>query len=128
MTAVRPQSFYMTDPTPDADDATSDGILVFRGSAPGVGVGDLVQVNGRVGEFRPGGSGSDNLTTTQLTNPSSTNPIAIRILSSDNTLPVTLGGIGGRVPPSEVIDNDSTGGSVENAGGTFDPAQDGIDF
>ncbi|MBA2634055.1 MAG: lamin tail domain-containing protein [Chloroflexi bacterium] len=128
VTAVRPQSFYMTDPTPDADDATSDGILVFRGSAPGVGVGDLVQVNGRVGEFRPGGSGSDNLTTTQLTNPSSTNPIAIRILSSDNTLPVTLVGTGGRVPPGEVIDNDSAGGSVENAGGTFDPAQDGIDF
>ena len=128
VTAVRPLSFYMTDPTPDADDATSDGILVFRNAAPGVAVGDLVLVHGRVAEFRPGGASTDNLTTTELENPSATTPLSIQVVSHDNTLPVTLVGTGGRVPPNQVIDNDSVGGSVENPGGTFDPAQDGIDF
>ena len=54
VTAVSSSGFWMTDPTPDDDDATSDGILVFRGAAA---VGDLVTVNGRVDEFRPGGTG-----------------------------------------------------------------------
>ena len=128
VTAVRSLSFYMTDPTPDADAATSDGILVFRNAAPGVAVGDLVRVHGRVAEFRPGGASTDNLTTTELVNPSDATPLSIQVVSHDNTLPVTLVGTGGRVPPNQVIDNDSVGGSVENAGGTFDPAQDGIDF
>ena len=79
-------------------------------------------------EFRPGGASTDNLTTTELENPSATTPLSIQIVSHDNTLPVTLVGTGGRVPPNQVIDNDSVGGSVENAGGIFDPAQDGIDF
>ncbi len=116
VTAVRSLSFYMTDPTPDADDATSDGILVFRNAAPGVAVGDLVLVHGRVAEFRPGGASSDNLTTTELENPSATTPLSIQVVSHDNTLPVTLVGTGGRVPPNQVIDNDSVGGSVENRG------------
>ena len=81
-------------------------------------------VNGRVAEFRPGGSGSANLTTTQITNPG----LSIQVGTGDHMLPVTTVGNGGRIPPNVVIDNDSVGGSVENAGGTFDPAQDGIDF
>ena len=128
VTAVRPSSFYMTDPTPDADDATSDGILVFRGSAPGVAVGDLVLVSGRVTEFRPGGASTANLSTTELVNPSATNPISVQVVSHDNALPVVVVGDGGRVPPSDIIDDDAVGGSVENSGGIFDPATDGIDF
>ena len=54
VTAVSSSGFWMTDPTPDDDDATSDGIFVFRGAAA---VGDLVAVDGRVDEFRSGGSG-----------------------------------------------------------------------
>ena len=76
VTAVRSLSFWMTDPTPDADDATSDGVLVFRGAAPGVAVGDLVRVHGRVNEFRPGGAGTDNLTTTEMENPSATTSLS----------------------------------------------------
>lgn len=124
VTAVRPLSFYMTDPTPDTDDATSDGILVFAAAAPAVAVGDRVLVNGRVTEFRPGGTSSANLTTTQLANPG----LSVQVLESGIPLPVTTVGTGGRVPPNVVIDDDSVGGSVENAGGTFDPGQDGIDF
>jgi predicted extracellular nuclease len=45
--------YYLQDPTPDADDATSDGVLVF-GSAP-VSVGDLVRASGTVTEFTRSG-------------------------------------------------------------------------
>jgi uncharacterized protein len=57
VTWERSSSFYMQDATPDADDATSEGILVF-GSGLGalVNVGDHVRVGGRVLEFRPGGA------------------------------------------------------------------------
>jgi len=120
----RPDSFYMQDPTPDADEATSEGILVF-GSGVGalVGVGDHVSVGGRVAEFRPGGSATDNLTTTEITTPN----LSVTVLSSGNPLPVpTVIGTGGRVPPSMVIEDDATGNVEES--GVFDPAQDGIDF
>jgi predicted extracellular nuclease len=120
----RPDSFYMQDPTPDADEATSEGILVF-GSGVGalVEVGDDVRVGGRVVEFRPGGSGTDNLTTTEITTPN----LSVTVLSSGNALPApTVVGTGGRVPPSLVIEDDATGNVEES--GVFDPAQDGIDF
>jgi hypothetical protein len=124
VTALRPTSgagFYLQDPSADADDATSEAIFVFTGSAPTVLVGDEVQVVGNVTEFRPGGSASTNLTTTELTAPS------VSVLSSGNAAPpATVVGTGGRVPPGAVIDDDATG-SVETSG-TFDASTDGIDF
>jgi uncharacterized protein len=121
VTATRSNGFWMQDPSPDSDVATSEAILVFTGSAPTVAVGDSVQVTGTVTEFRPGGDTSTNLTTTELVSPS------IGILSSGNALPAaTIAGIGGRVPPNTVIEDDAAG-SVETSG-VFDPATDGIDF
>jgi uncharacterized protein len=124
VTVERSSSFWMQDPTPDADEATSDGILVF-GSGVGalVSVGDQVRVSGRVLEFRPGGETPDNLTTTEITTPG----LSVAVLSSGNPLPApTVMGAGGRMPPSRVIEDDASG-SVETSG-TFDPATDGIDF
>jgi predicted extracellular nuclease len=124
VTVERSSSFWMQDPTPDTDEATSDGILVF-GSGVGalVSVGDHVSVSGRVVEFRPGGETTDNLTTTEITTPG----LSVAVLSSGNPLPgPTVVGAGGRVPPSTVIEDD-TSGSVESSG-VFDPAADGIDF
>ena len=121
VTAVRSNGFYLQDPAPDNDEATSEGLFVFTSSPPAVSLGDAVRVSGRVAEFRPGGSSSTNLTTTELTAP------VVTILSSDNPLPTpTIIGRGGRVPPQEVIEDDAAG-SVETSG-VFDPAQDGIDF
>ncbi|MEN4011877.1 MAG: lamin tail domain-containing protein [Bellilinea sp.] len=118
------RGFYMQQPNPDADDATSEGLFVFTSSAPTVQVGDLVLVTGTVTEFRPGGSGgTNNLTLTEIDNPGRT----VTVLSSGNPLPdPVIIGAGGRVPPTEVIDDD-TFGSVES-GGSFDAATDGIDF
>lgn len=121
VTATRSNGFWMQDPSPDSDPATSEGILIFTGSAPTVAVGDSVQVSGTVTEFRPGGATSTNLTTTELISPS------VGVLSTGNALPAsTVIGSGGRVPPNLVIEDDATG-SVETSG-TFDPATDGIDF
>jgi len=113
--------FYLQDPIPDADVSTSEAIFVFTSSAPTVAVGDQVQVVGNVSEFRPGGSATTNLTTTELTSPTTA------VLSSGNSLPAaTVIGNGGRLPPSMVIEDDAAG-SVETSG-VFDPATDGIDF
>jgi uncharacterized protein len=121
VTAKLGNGFYMQDPTPDADVATSEAIFVFTSSAPTVNVGDDVRVGGRVSEFRPGGASSTNLTTTELTSPT------ITVLSSGNSLPAPMViGLGGRTPPNMVIDDDATG-SVETSG-SFDAATDGIDF
>ena len=122
VTAKSTNGFWMQDPNPDADTATPEGIFVFTSSAPtAVAVGDSVRVSARVQEFRPGGAASTNLTTTELSTPT------IAVVSTGNPLPVaTVVGTGGRVPPSEVIEDDVSG-SVETSG-VFDPASDGIDF
>ena len=121
VTAKAANGYYMQDPSPDANDATSEGIFVFTSSAPSVNVGDAVSVNARVQEFRPGGAASTNLTTTELSSATTT------VLSSGNPLPAaTVVGTGGRVPPDTVIEDDATG-DVETSG-VFDPSSDGLDF
>ena len=114
--------FWIQDPEPDSDPATSEGLFVFGTAAAGlVTVGDLVHVGGTVAEFRAGGSTSANLTTTELASP------VLVVESHGNALPVpTIIGTGGRVPPTTVIEDDASG-SVETSG-AFDPATDGIDF
>ena len=113
-------SFYIQDPTPDANPDTSEGLQVFGASAAaGVSVGDEVSVLGRVTEFR---ANATSLTLTELTSP------VVTVLSSGNALPAaTVIGTGGRVPPNTVIEDDATG-NVEAPGVLFDPAEDGLDF
>ena len=78
VTATSGNGFWMTDPTPDADPATSDGIFAPSTSLP-VAVGDGVEVSGTVTEFRPGGSGSPNLATTEIVSPTVTVVSAERV-------------------------------------------------
>lgn len=119
--ATSTTGFWMQDAQPDADPATSEGVFVYTVTAPTVSVADSVTVSGTVGEFRPGGSGSTNLTTTQIASPT------VTVVATGVALPApTLVGTGGRVPPATVIDDDATG-DVET-GGVFQPATDGIDF
>jgi predicted extracellular nuclease len=121
VTALVSNGFYLQDPTPDANDATSEGIFVFTSSAPTVSVGQSVLVSGNVTEFRAGGASSTNLTVTEIGSPS------IALVSSGNPLPPPIViGTGGRIPPTMVIEDDAMG-SVETTG-VFDPANDGIDF
>ena len=121
VTAKRSNGFYLQDPNADPDPATSEAVFVFTGSAPtSVSVGDAVRVKATVSEFRPGGAAT-NLTTTELAAPTTT------VLSHANALPAaTVIGLGGRMPPTSVIEDDATG-DVETSG-VFDPASDGLDF
>ena len=48
------RGFWFTDPSPDADPRTSEGIFVFTGSTtPALAIGDAVTVTGKVQEFYP---------------------------------------------------------------------------
>src|SRR5262245_52278292 len=52
VTAAKDNGFFMQDPEPDADTATSEAVFVFTKTAPTAKVGDDVRVNGSVTEFR----------------------------------------------------------------------------
>ncbi|HEY7282146.1 MAG TPA: lamin tail domain-containing protein, partial [Actinomycetota bacterium] len=125
VTALRSNGFYLQDPNPDANAATSEGVFVFTSSAPSVSVGDAVSVSGTVAEFRAGGGASASLTNTEIQSPG----LTIVTTSSGNPLPPpVVVGEGGRTPPTQHIDDDAVGGSVENPATPFDAANDGIDF
>ena len=121
VTARRNNGFWMQDASPDDDAATSEGIFVFTASAPTVSVGTAVTVAGLVVEFRPGGSSTDNLTTTELER------VTVTPAGTGSAIAPTVVGASGRVPPNQVIEDDASG-SVETTNGLFDSDQDGIDF
>ncbi|WP_165986316.1 endonuclease/exonuclease/phosphatase family protein [Streptomyces sp. YIM 98790] len=84
VSAAGSRGFWMQDPEPDADPATSEGVFVYTGSeAPAVSAGDGVLVSGRVTEYFPA-SGTQSLT--EITRPE------VTVVSSGNALPepVTL--------------------------------------
>lgn len=114
------RGFYLQDATGDGNDATSDAIFVFTGASPTVDVGDGVTVEGTVSEFIPGGPATRNLPTTQISG-TSDDPLVVMVDSTDNDLPApVIIGTGGRLPPTEVIEDD--------AFTSFDPTSDGLDF
>jgi predicted extracellular nuclease len=115
VTAIDSNGVYVQDPLGDGDDATSDAIFVYTGSGHGLQPGDAVTIKGSVSEYIPGGSSSGNLSLTEFYRPEMT------VDSSGNSLPAPVViGRSGRLPPSEVIDDDSLS--------LFDPESDGIDF
>ncbi|MER6622778.1 MULTISPECIES: endonuclease/exonuclease/phosphatase family protein [unclassified Streptomyces] len=77
------RGFWIQDPAPDADPATSEGVFVFTGSTTpkGVAVGDAVTVSGTVSEYVPGGTSSGNQSLTEITRP------VFTVVSSGNPLP-----------------------------------------
>ncbi|MGW5202655.1 lamin tail domain-containing protein [Streptomyces spiralis] len=110
VTAVRStgsKGYWIQDPEPDGNPATSEGLFVFTGSAtPLVKVGDSVLVSGKVSEYYPGGRSSGSQSVTELTGPTAA------VLSAGNT-----------VPAPEVIDSSTLpdayapqaqGGSIES--------------
>ncbi|MET9114823.1 endonuclease/exonuclease/phosphatase family protein [Streptomyces longwoodensis] len=75
------KGFWIQDPNPDDDPATSEGVFVFTSSTPKVAVGDSVTVSGTVSEFVPGGTTSGNQSVTEITKPT------VTVLSSGNAVP-----------------------------------------
>ena len=119
VSATTSNGFWLQDPQPDADPATSEGLFVFTRTRPTVAAGDAIAVTGQVSEFRPGNTAT-NLTTTEIVSPT------VAIESSGNPLPTATVIGTDRTPPKKIIEDDATG-DVETSG-TFDPATDGIDF
>lgn len=120
--AVGPSGYWLQSTTPDADPATSEGIYVYTRSAPAVQAGDRVTVGGTVTEFRPGGSaGNDNLSTTEITAPTTTLVARAQALPA----PVVIGL--DRVAPQQVVEAGDPK-DVESPDAPFRPATDAIDF
>ncbi|MEU7314604.1 endonuclease/exonuclease/phosphatase family protein [Streptomyces sp. NPDC007083] len=61
------RGFWLQDPHPDRDRATSEGIYVHTGGdSPGVEVGDALRITGKVQEYYPGGKEAGNQSVTEL--------------------------------------------------------------
>jgi uncharacterized protein len=121
VTVIRADGFYLESMIPDDDPATSEGIYVYQGLVPSVRPGDEVLVSGVVKERVTDGDAVNDLTMTQIRFPE------VEVLSRDNPLPAPIViGVGGRMPPTDTID-DSTQGRVMEGGG-FDPETAGLDF
>ncbi|KAF4411150.1 MULTISPECIES: endonuclease/exonuclease/phosphatase family protein [Streptomyces] len=89
VTAVRAfgssRGFWVQDPEPDRDPATSEGVFVFTGSkTPGLAPGDSVLVSGTVGEYYPGGEQAGLQSVTQISK------AAWTVVSRGNELPAAF--------------------------------------
>ncbi len=136
ITAIGFRALYVQDPFGDGNDATSDAIFVFDFGFSSRSVGQCVELDGSVSEFIPGGAGTGNLSTTQMFAPT------VRVVDCNDMFgpgysfpdPVVIG-LGGRVPPNEiVISEDEIAPPInlqlaaDDAANNFDPDEDGIDF
>jgi uncharacterized protein len=123
-TAGSSKGFWIQDPTPDADPATSEGVLVYTSSAPsGVAVGDSVLVSGKISDFYPLASGETTSSTSQLSITEIGTPTTI-VLSRDNPLPAPV-----VLSPTTVPDSyapDLGGGNVERT--PITPSRSALDF
>jgi uncharacterized protein len=92
VTALRTGSskgFWIQDPNPDSDPATSEGVFVFTSSAPTVAVGDSVLVSGKVSDFYALSSGETVSSTSSLSVTEIGTP-TVTTLSTENPLPTPI--------------------------------------
>ncbi|MGA5215730.1 endonuclease/exonuclease/phosphatase family protein [Streptomyces cinereoruber] len=115
------RGFWIQDPTPDANPATSEGLFVFTSSVPTVAVGDAVSVNGTVTEYVPGGLASGNQSLTQLSKP------VVTVLSQGNPVPAPVTISSWSVPGAYAPAGDpAAGGSIN--GLTLKPRAYALDY
>ncbi len=117
------KGYWIQDPTPDGNPATSEGIFVFTGSAPAVTPGDSVLVSGKVQEFYPLASG-DTVATTSNLSITEIDQTGVSVVSSGNALPapIVLG-------PDTVPNNyapDLGGGNIEST--PIQPSRSALDY
>ncbi|MXM63098.1 endonuclease/exonuclease/phosphatase [Streptomyces sp. HUCO-GS316] len=114
------KGFWIQDPTPDDNPATSEGVFVFTGSAPKVAVGDSVLVTGTVSEYVPGGTSSGNQSLTEITKP------VITVVSSGNAVPAATVVEAKSVPAAYAPAGDTAAGNSIN-GLPLEPATYALD-
>ncbi|MBZ6089512.1 endonuclease/exonuclease/phosphatase family protein [Streptomyces olivaceus] len=102
------KGFWIQDPRPDADPATSEGVFVFTDAVPEVAVGDAVTVSGTVSEYVPGGTSSGNQSITEITRPT------VAVVSGGNPVPAATTVSARSVPRAYAPEGDGTAnGSVD---------------
>ncbi|HJQ27282.1 MAG TPA: HYR domain-containing protein, partial [Blastocatellia bacterium] len=86
VTGVKSNGFFIQDPMPDADPATSEGVFVFTSSAPpaAAAVGNYVEVTATVSEFVPSADPLQPPLTELSSSP------AVTLLTSGNPLPAPV--------------------------------------
>lgn len=127
--ATGERGFFIQDPVGDGDARTSDGILVFTGSAYApVTVGDKVQVSGTVSEFVRSGT-TGNLSVTQINSGATLSVLGNVGIDPATGLPVGITAVrigDGSNAGERVIPKNSFGD--DPIAGVFDPANHAIDF
>ena len=121
VTAVRGDGFFIQDPQPDGDPGTSDGIFVKLTGYCDPEIGNLILLpQAMVREFNPAGIGENSLTITNL--------VAEQCNLQEEFFAIspTIIGEAGRLPPSEIIENDTRGYVTRD--NSYDPDEDGLDF
>ena len=88
VTKVNNNGFFLQDPNPDSDPATSEGLFVFTSTAPTVSVGQAITLSGKVAEFNTGAA--TNTLTTSHTVTELTAPSNITVLGSGNSIVPTV--------------------------------------
>ncbi|HZE30322.1 MAG TPA: lamin tail domain-containing protein, partial [Actinoallomurus sp.] len=121
-TAGSSKGYWIQDPAPDTDPATSEGIFVYS-TSPGVAVGDSVLVSGTVKDYYPLASGdtvanTSNLSVTEISGPS------VSVLSHGNALPTVEVITPSTVPAAYAPD--LGGANIESTPVT--PARSALDF
>ncbi|WP_410666743.1 endonuclease/exonuclease/phosphatase family protein [Amycolatopsis sp. cmx-4-68] len=113
------RGFWLTDPNPDSDPRTSEGLFVYTGStSPAVAVGDAVTATGTVREFYPDAPATSNyqslteLSSAQWTVDSHGNALPAPTVLNPDTVPTTYA--------------PSPGGNIEPL--TLEPAKYALDF
>ncbi|MDI5973192.1 endonuclease/exonuclease/phosphatase [Streptomyces sp. SL13] len=79
------KGFWLQDPQPDDNPATSEGIFVYTSATPTVKVGDSVTVTGTVDEYYPGGASTGVQSITELGG----KPV-VTVVSSGNPVPAPV--------------------------------------
>ncbi|MFF4115485.1 endonuclease/exonuclease/phosphatase family protein [Streptomyces sp. NPDC001714] len=115
------RGFWIQDPTPDDNPATSEGVFVFTSSTPKVAVGDSVKVTGTVSEYVPGGASTGNQSLTEITKPT------ITTLSTGNAVPAPVVIDKKSVPSAYTPTGDTAAGGSIN-GLTLQPKKYALDY
>ncbi|NUR29323.1 MAG: hypothetical protein HOV83_26350 [Catenulispora sp.] len=126
VTAVRTsgsKGFWIQDPNPDANPATSEGLFVFTSSAPTVAVGDSVLVSGKAQAYYPLSSG-DTVATTSNLSVTEIGTATVTKVGSGNALPAPIVLSAANVPATYAPD--LGGANIE--GTPVTPARSVLDF
>ncbi|MGW1213244.1 endonuclease/exonuclease/phosphatase family protein [Streptomyces sp. NPDC002499] len=115
------RGFWLQDPTPDDNPATSEGVFVFTSSSPKVAVGDSVTVTGTVSEYVPGGTSTGNQSLTEITKPT------ITTVSTGNAVPAPTV-IGSKSVPNRYTPAGDTAANGSLAGLTLQPKKYALDY